>query len=185
MTDDRGEPAILIRAFTAADMAARLADLAALLVDVVAQGASVNFLHGFDQADGVAFWQGQIAGVAAGQRQLFVALAGDALIGTVILSYATQPNSPHRGEIGKMLVSPGWRRRGLGSRLLATAEAAAVEAGRTTLMLDTEAGSAGEALYRQAGWQVLGTVPEHSLTPDGRMASATFFYKILPPKRFT
>jgi GNAT superfamily N-acetyltransferase len=94
----------------------------------------------------------------------------------VVLTFAPQPNAPHRAEIGKMLVLAHMRRRGLGRRLLSAAEAAAREHGRTLLLLDTHTGSAGEHLYRNCGWTAFGVVPGHALMPDGRPAPTTFFY---------
>ena len=93
--------------------------------------------------------------------------------------FAQQPNQPHRAEIGKMLVLAAARRQGLGRRLLAAAEQAAREQGRTLLMLDTESGSAGDLLYRSCGWTEFGRVPGHAFKPDGRLAETTFFYKQL------
>ena len=104
---------------------------------------------------------------------------GSRLVGTVMLMFAPQPNAPHRADIGKMLVLADARRQGVGGRLLAAAEAAALKAGRTLLLLDTESGSAGDRLYRRSGWTVLGTVPDHAFRPDGRLAETTMFYKIL------
>ena len=170
-----------IRILPAAEAERRLAELAAILVDAVESGASVNFLAGLTPAQAEAFWRGQIPGVADGSRILLVAERSGRLLGTVILSFAHQPNQPHRAEISKMLVLREARGQGLGRALLAAAEQAARSAGRTLLMLDTEAGSAGEALYRSCGWHHWGTVPGYALTPDGRPAPAAFFYKELPP----
>ena len=171
------EPAI--RPLSAGEAEARLAELADLLVDAVAHGASVNFLAGFRPDEAVAFWRGQIPDIAAGGRLLLVAEADGRLVGTVVLTHAPQPNAPHRAEIGKMLVHSRLRRRGLGARLLAAAEDEARRAGRTLLLLDTEAGSAGEHLYRRCGWTAFGVVPIHSYRTDGRLAPTTFFYKEL------
>jgi hypothetical protein len=44
-----------IRTFDAAETEARLDEVAAILVDAVANGASVNFLAGFGMAEGRAF----------------------------------------------------------------------------------------------------------------------------------
>lgn len=152
-------------------------ELAGILVDAVAHGASVNFLAGFSQAEAEAFWTGQMAGIEAGNRVLLVAEDGGRIVGTVVVTFAPQPNGPHRAEIGKMLVHSSARRRGLGSALLQAAEDTVRASGRTLAHLDTQTGSAGEALYRARGWIEMGVMPGHSLTPDGRLASATFFYK--------
>ncbi|WEK51632.1 MAG: GNAT family N-acetyltransferase [Candidatus Kaistia colombiensis] len=151
--------------------------LADILVDVVAHGASVNFLAGFSPDEAAAFWSGQMAGIETGSRVLLVAEVEGRIVGTVVVTFAPQPNGPHRAEIGKMLVHSSARRRGLGSRLLQAAEDVVRASGRTLAHLDTQTGSAGEALYRARGWTEMGIMPNHSLTPDGRLASATFFYK--------
>ena len=49
--------------------------------------------------------------------------------------------------------------------------------GRTLLLLDTQADSAGDKLYRRCGWIPMGIVPDHAFTPDGQLAPTTFFYK--------
>jgi GNAT superfamily N-acetyltransferase len=172
------DPAI-IREIGAAEAEARIDELAAILIDAVAQGASVNFLAGFTADEAAAFWRGQIPGIADGSRHLLIADDGARLIGTVVLTKAPQPNQPHRADIGKMLVLSQARRRGLGRRLLDAAEALARAQGRTLLMLDTHTGSAGEWLYQSAGWTAYGVVPGHALTPDGTPASTSFFYKQL------
>jgi GNAT superfamily N-acetyltransferase len=168
-----------IRTLDAAEAGARVSELSAILVDAVAHGASVNFMAGFSQAEGVAFWESQLPAIASGEKRLFVAEAGGRLLATVVLAFASQPNGPHRAEIGKMLVLSTARRRGLGRRLLGAAEEAARAAGRTLLMLDTETGSAGDLLYRSCGWTALGAVPGHAFRPDGRLADTTMFYKRL------
>ncbi len=168
-----------IRTLDPAEATARLPELSDILVDAVANGASVNFLAGFTHDQARTFWRNQIPGIAAVEKQLLVADDGQTLVGTVMLMFAHQPNAPHRAEIGKMLVHSAARRRGLGRRLLAAAETAARAAGRTLLMLDTESGSAGDLLYRSCGWIEVGRVPGHAFTPDGRLAETTVFYKQL------
>jgi GNAT superfamily N-acetyltransferase len=168
-----------IREFDVAEAETRLSELAELLVDAVAHGASVNFLAGFGSDDGRVFWRKQLAEIGAGEKRLFVGERDGRLIATVMLTYAPQPNAPHRAEIGKMLVLSSERRQGLGRRLLAMVEAEALAAGRTLLMLDTESGSAGDRLYRSCGWLEYGRVPDHAYKPDGRLAETTMFYKRL------
>lgn len=169
-----------IRRLDAGGTEAALDALADLLADAVAGGASVNFLAGFDAAAARAWWRRAVLpGVAAGERLLFVAEARGALVGTVQLVPAPQPNQSHRAEIGKMLVHRRARRRGIGARLLAAAEDAARALGRTLLTLDTESGGAGEALYRREGWTCIGAVPGYALNPAGVPMPASFFYKVV------
>jgi GNAT superfamily N-acetyltransferase len=169
----------MIRFLDAAATESRLPELTVILVDAVANGASVNFLAGFTRDQAETFWRAQIPAIASGNSQLLVAEDGKALVGTVLLMFAPQPNAPHRAEIGKMLVHSSKRRQGLGRRLLAAAETAARQANRTLLMLDTESGSAGDRLYQSCGWTQVGRVPGHAFRPDGRLAETTIFYKQL------
>ncbi|APF38694.1 GNAT family N-acetyltransferase [Chelatococcus daeguensis] len=179
VTDGSPTGPVAIRPLTAGEATARLGELAAVLVDAVVHGASVNFLAGLTAQEAAAFWRSQLPGISDGSRVLFVAEEGGRIVGTVILTYAHQPNAPHRAEIGKMLVLARHRRRGIGRSLLSAAEEAARTARRTLLLLDTQTGSAGEALYRACGWQAFGVVPDHALATDGVPAATTFFYKKL------
>ncbi len=169
----------MIRPLAADEAEARIGQLADLLVDAVAHGASVNFMAGLTTAEAAGFWRGQLPAIAEARTLLLVAEAERRLVGTVLLMFAPQPNAPHRAELGKMLVHSAVRRRGSGRRLLVAAEAAALAAGRTLLLLDTESGSAGDRLYRACGWQEYGRVPGHAFRPGGQPAETTFFYKTL------
>lgn len=171
--------ASILRQLDAATARDAIPALAGILVDAVARGASVNFLAGLSIEAASEFWQGQMAGIETGSRVLIVADLDGRIVGTVVVTFAPQPNGPHRAEIGKMLVHSSVRRRGIGRQLLDAAETVARQAGKTLLHLDTQTGSAGEALYRATGWTEMGVMPDHSLTPDGRLAGATFFYKAI------
>ncbi len=176
---DRRNAMTSIRPLDVTETEARLPELSDILVDAVAHGASVNFMAGFSNDEAQAFWRTQLPGIATGEKHLFVGDDGRRLVATALLTFAHQPNAPHRAEIGKMLVLSSARRQGLGRRLLAAAEHAAGAAGRTLLMLDTETGSAGDLLYRSCGWTAIGGVPGHAFRPDGRLAETTIFYKML------
>ena len=77
-----------------------------------------------------------------------------------------------------MLVHSAARRRGLGAALMRAAERAAIEAGRSLLVLDTASPEA-ERLYARMGWVRVGIVPGYALMPDGRPCDTTFFFKAL------
>lgn len=170
---------IAIRPMTAREAEARLDELADMLTDAVAQGASVFFMAGFSRADGRKFWQSQLPGIAADEKFLFVAEDGNRLVGTVMLMLAQQPNAWHRAEIGKMLVHSSAQRRGVGRRLLEVAEAEARRHGRTLLLLDTERESSGEKLYRACGWSEIGKIEGYHHSPDGRLSDTVLFRKTL------
>ena len=152
--------------------------LSEVLVDCVAGGASVNFMHPFGLDDARAFWRRVIAGVAAGERVLFGALHGGVLLGTVQLILATPPNQTHRAEVGKLLVHRKARRQGLGRALMLAAEAEARLRGRTLLTMDTASGAA-ERLYSDLGYVRVGVIPGYARLPDGPLCDTVLFYKQL------
>jgi GNAT superfamily N-acetyltransferase len=157
-----------------------IAALGDVLIDCVDGGASVSFMRpvGRDKVD--AFWRAAAASVARGERIVLVAEdEAGAIVGTVQVLLNLPENQPHRGEIVKMLVHRRARRLGLGARLLAAAEAAALAAGKTLLVLDTVSGSDGDRLYARHGWQALGPIPNYALWPDGAPCAATIFWKAL------
>lgn len=157
-------------------------DLADLIVDAVAGGAGVNFLTGCTHDEAAAWWRGRSAGIADGSMTLFVAVDGDGgcrIVGSTLLIRSTNPNSPHRAEIGKVIVHRDARRQGLGRRLMEVAEELARAEGRWLLILDTAAGSDAETMYRALGWQELGVMPNHALTVDGALSPTTYFWKDL------
>jgi GNAT superfamily N-acetyltransferase len=79
-----------------------------------------------------------------------------------------------------MIVHRRARRHGVGALLLAAAESAAFEAGRTLLVLDTASGDA-ERLYERGGWRRVGAIPKFALVPEGPFVATVFFYKDLSP----
>lgn len=153
--------------------------LAGILADAVDSGASVGFMHWNGPSDYVAFWTGVVADVAAGRTILFAARQGADVLGTAQLQLIGKPNQPHRAEIAKVLVHSSARRRGLGAALMQAAEAAARQAKRDLLVLDTDEHGAARRLYGKLGWTELGTVPRYALMPDGSDCGSTFFYKDL------
>ena len=157
-----------------------LAELSDLLIDCVDGGASVSFLHPLSRAKADAFWRATAASAARGERIVLVAAdAAGAIVGTVQVLLNLPENQPQRGELVKMLVHRRARRLGLGARLLAAAEASALAAGKTLLVLDTVTGSDGDRLYARHGWQALAPIPNYALWPDGAPCAATIFWKQL------
>ena len=169
----------VIRILTANEAAARLDALSAVLIDSVEGGASVGFLAPMTRAKADAFWQGVIAGIAAGGRRLLVAEdSAGALLGTVQLVFAAAENQPHRADLSKLLVLQSARRNGIGVALMRAAEAEARASGRTVLVLDT-ATTEAERVYQRTGWTRLGALPDYALMPDGSLCDTVFYYKRL------
>jgi GNAT superfamily N-acetyltransferase len=171
--------AIEIRELTLEGYRAAIPELATLIVDAVARGAGVNFLEGVTEDEAAAWWRGREGDVASARTTVFVAVDGGRIVGSTLLIRSVNQNSPHRAEIGKVIVLGSYRRRGLASALMRAAEDRARTEGRWLLVLDTVTGSAADAFYRALGWQETGVVPNYALNPDGRPWPATFFWKDL------
>jgi GNAT superfamily N-acetyltransferase len=152
--------------------------LAQVLVDCVEGGASVSFMHPLSLAAACAFWQAVADDVARAERALLVAEDDAGIAGTVQLVLAQPENQPHRADLAKMLVHRRARCQGVGAALLAAAEKAALDAGKTLLVLDT-ASTEADRLYQRAGWQRCGTVPGYALLPRGGLCATTFYCRHL------
>lgn len=152
--------------------------LCEVLMDCVEGGASVSFMWPMTRAKAEAFWKSVGESVARGERVLVVAEDAQGVVGTAQAVWATPENQPHRADVAKMLVHRRARRLGVGAAVLAGAETAAREAGRTLLVLDTASADA-ERLYERGGWQRVGIVPRYALLPDGPYCRTVIFYKDL------
>ncbi|MDB5449125.1 MAG: acetyltransferase domain protein [Phenylobacterium sp.] len=166
-----------IRRLDAAEARRAAPALAGVLLDCVAAGASVSFMADLTRDAAEAFWRE--AAEATDGRALLVAEDDEGVFGTVQVVPAWPPNQPHRADIAKLLVHRRGRNRGVGQALMAAAETAARDLGRTMLVLDTITGEAGERLYARMGWVRVGEIPDFALMPDGRPAATTIFYKAL------
>jgi GNAT superfamily N-acetyltransferase len=163
----------VIDAVTATDVA----ELAEVLVDCVAGGASVSFMPPFEHEDAKTFFT-KIAGeVARGETALLVARLDGRIVGTVQLGLALPPNQPHRADVRKLLVHRSARGRGIGMALMSAAENAARARGRTLLVLDTALAGAADRLYTRAGWTRVGVIPNYALFPDGSPCDTVVFWK--------
>ncbi|WP_377268101.1 GNAT family N-acetyltransferase [Peterkaempfera sp. SMS 1(5)a] len=161
------------------DFRCSLADLAHLLAEVVAEGSSLGFRTPFDRHAAEAWWRTRQPAVDDGSLSVWVARGAEGIAGTVSLALEGTPNGRHRGEVLKLMVDRGTRGQGLARKLLATAEEAAVRAGATLLLLDTETGSTADRLYAAAGWTRYGIVPDYAADPAGVLRDCSFFYKQL------
>ena len=179
-SEDATEPARLrVQRLDAAGIAPIRARLTEILIDCVADGASVGFLAPLDPAEADRYWQRTENAVAGGRRILLVATpAGGAVSGSVQIDIDTMPNQPHRGTVSKLLVHSAERRRGVGAALMAAAESAALEAGRWLLTLDT-ATPAAERLYERMGWTRAGVIPDYALNPDSSLTQTAHYWKRL------
>jgi len=170
---------VKIERLTAETFAGGVGQLAHVLADVVAGGASVGFRAPFGSDAAAGWWRGRAPGVADGSLAVWAATGPAGIIGTVSLAFVDKPNGRHRAELLKLMVHRDARGQGLGRALLETAERAAADAGITLLLLDTASGSPAERLYETAGWIRYGIVPDYASDPAGTLEPCSFFYKSL------
>lgn len=155
--------------------------LADLLVEAVAHGGSVSFMHPLARPAALDFWDRALAAAARGERRVLGAFEDGALAGTVTLHLDCPPNQPHRGEIAKLMVRVDRRGRGVAAALMRAAEAAALEAGRTLLVLDTASEGGAAGLYEGLGWTYAGEIPDYALKPHGGLVGTRLYWKRLLP----
>jgi hypothetical protein len=153
------------------------AALSALLIETVAGGGSVSFMHPLapDAAD--AFWRDSLASADRGERIVLGAFDQQDLIATVTLLLALPPNQPHRAEIAKMMTRISHRGRGVARALMREAEAIAIAHGRTLLVLDTAVEDGASRLYERMGFQLTGVIPDYALKPHGGLTGTMIYWK--------
>ena len=166
---------IKIRPLTASPKVREM--LSEILIEVVANGGSVSFMHPLAPKQANAFWEGSLAAADRGERIVLGAWDGEVLAGTVTLLLDLPPNQPHRGEIAKMMTRLSHRGRGIATALMHEAEKRAVERGRTLLVLDTASDEGASGLYEKLGFTYAGTIPDYALKPHGGLTGTMLYWK--------
>ena len=151
--------------------------LADILVEVVANGGSVSFMHPLAREEALAFWKGSLAAAGRGERVVLGAWDGAVLTGTVTLLLDCPPNQPHRAEIAKLMVRMDHRGRGIAAALIRAAEAEAVARGKTLLVLDTASEDGAAGLYEGLGYQFVGEISDYALKPLGGLTGTRIYFK--------
>ena len=151
--------------------------LAELLIETVAGGGSVSFMHPLDRETARVFWHDALDSAARGERVVLGAWDGDALVGTVTLLLKLPPNQPHRAEISKMMTRVSHRGRGIATALMQTAEVCAVERARTLLVLDTAVEDGASVFYERLGFALTGIIPDYALKPHGGLTGTMVYWK--------
>lgn len=158
---------------------AHISALRDLLIETVASGGSVGFMHPLEPTDAEQFWLNALASAEKGERIILGAFDGDILAGTVSLLFVQAPNQPHRAEIGKLMTSLIYRGQGVATLLMQSAETLALEHGRMHLMLDTASDGGAVSLYERLGFNRAGEVPDFALKPQGGLTGTVYFWKHL------
>jgi GNAT superfamily N-acetyltransferase len=157
----------------------RIPRLAEILIDAVAGGAGVSFMHPLSQKDAEVFWRGQLDGIKAGMTFPVIAEHEGETVGIVLLMKAWAPNQPHRADIAKMLVHSSHRRHGFATHLIRALEDKAWGLGLTLLTFDAVAGSGAAKFYERLGFTNVGEIPGYAYSGAGKLDGTCFFYKKL------
>jgi ribosomal protein S18 acetylase RimI-like enzyme len=151
--------------------------LSELLVETVAHGGSVSFMHPLPLETADAFWRASLASAARAERVVLGAFDDEALVATVTLLLDLPPNQPHRAEIAKMMTRVSHRNRGIASALMREAERIATAHGRTLLVLDTAVDEGASPLYERLGFSLTGIIPDYALKPHGGLTGTMIYWK--------
>ena len=155
------------------------AALSEILIEVVAAGGSVSFMHPLSPESAADFWQASLAAASRGGRIVLGAFDRDDLVGTVTLLLDLPLNQPHRAEIAKMMTRLSHRHRGIATALLRAAEELAMARGRTLLVLDTAVDDGASRLYEGMGFMLAGIIPDYALKPHGGLTGTMIYWKSL------
>ena len=158
---------------------ATCATLSEMLIEAVAGGGSVSFMHPLTPEQADAFWRNSLAAADRDERIVLGAFDAGELIGTVTLLLDLPPNQPHRAEIAKMMTRLSHRHRGVATALLRAAEQLAIDRGRTLLVLDTAVEDGASGLYERFGFQLAGIIPDYALKPHGGLTGTMIYWKRL------
>jgi ribosomal protein S18 acetylase RimI-like enzyme len=151
--------------------------LAEMLIETVAAGGSVSFMHPLSRQAAGDFWNNALAAAARGERALLGAWDGEVLVGTVTLLLDCPPNQPHRAEIAKLMTRVDHRGKGIATRLMRAAEDLAVEKGRSLLVLDTATEEGASGLYERLGFTLTVEIPDYALKPHGGLTGTLIYWK--------
>lgn len=151
--------------------------LSEIIIEVVANGGSVSFMHPLEPERAQAFWDASLAAADRGERIVLGAFDRERLVGTLSLLLDCPPNQPHRAELAKMMTRVHYRGRGIASALVRKAEALAVQRQRTLLVLDTAADEGASGLYEKLGYTYAGTIPDYALKPHGGLTGTMLYWK--------
>jgi len=150
-----------------------LEKLSELMISVVDDGASVGFLSPISKEEATQYWKDVLQpGVT-----LWIAQSNGLVVGTVQLQLAMKPNASHRAEVAKLMVHPGYRRRGIAYLLMKHLENKALDKGISLLVLDTRAGDSSNKLYKSMDYKEVGRIPRYSKSSNGELDDTVIYYK--------
>jgi ribosomal protein S18 acetylase RimI-like enzyme len=152
-------------------------ELADLIIEVVANGGSVSFMHPLSRETALTFWETALKSADRGERIILGARENGKLISTVTLLLNCPENQPHRAEIAKLMTGIRKRGHGVARALVTEAEQIAIKKGRTLLNLDTAADEGAAGFYESLGFNRTGVIPDYALKPHGGLTDTIIYWK--------
>ena len=152
--------------------------LASLLVETVAAGGSVSFMHPLAREAALGFWDASLAAAARDDRVILGARDPE-LVGTLTLLLEMPPNQPHRAELAKMMTAVTRRGQGIARALVIEAERIAIARGKRMITLDTAEDEGASGFYARLGYQHAGVLPDYAYKPHGGLTGTVLMYKRL------
>ncbi|WP_158773504.1 GNAT family N-acetyltransferase [Cobetia sp. L2A1] len=150
-----------------------------LLNDCVESGASIGFIAPLEAGEAESYWRGVASDIAEGYHGLWVVRDGEFIVGAVQLRFCAKKNGRHRAEVEKLMVHTAFRQRGIARQLMMEIEQQEKAYQCTLLVLDTRSDDTASLLYRNAGYQEAGRIPQYAKSSAGDLDGTTFFYKII------
>jgi ribosomal protein S18 acetylase RimI-like enzyme len=154
-----------------------IAALSQIIIEVVANGGSVSFMHPLAPDAAAEFWAKSLAAADAGKRVVLGATMDGELAGTVTLDLDGPQNQPHRADIAKLMTRVRHRGQGVARALMLEAERFALAEGRTLLTLDTAAEDGAAGLYESLGYVFAGAIPDYAYKPLGGLTATLIYFK--------
>jgi ribosomal protein S18 acetylase RimI-like enzyme len=151
--------------------------LADLLIETVASGGTLNFMHPLGRSAALSFWEKAFRSVASGDRVVLGAVDGARVVGTLSIFLDCGDNQSHRCEIGKIMTSLSHRGQGIGRDLVAESESIARAQERSLMVVTTATGGTAYSLYEKMGFTLAGTIPNFGSDPHGKMEGCMFYWK--------
>lgn len=102
------------------------------------------------------------------------------IAGVVSLYKPNSETGPFRAEVEKLFTSPNHRRKGVARSVMRELERCARGDGRWSLLLDTTVGTDAEGVYPRLGYESMGVVKGHGISPlEGGLVDEVWFWKDL------
>lgn len=154
-------------------------ELATLLLDSIASGAPVGYQRSLAREEAESIFYRLRNALDKGEVLLWIARDEQGLVGFVKLEPGLEAGALNRAVIKSLLVHRRARRQGVGKKLIAALEKAALINHRGLLSLEVQAGTPAEAFYRAQGYRCLGELPDYACSQDGFYHPAAIYYKRL------